>query len=407
MFHALADPVLSVRSTSGTILTTILSRNMKRFPDVIPKLIQLLETSQENAISGTIDALLKICEDSASQLSSEFPEVVAAAIPKLIQYFKHPNAKIRSTAVSCLNEFVPVGADPLLANMDPYVTGLYQLTGDTDEDVRRAVCQAFVFILESRPECLMSELHNVIEFMLYCTQSDEESVAIEACEFWLTFGEHEELQESLIPYLSKIVPVLLKGMIYNDEDIVLLGGDDEDASVPDNEQDIKPRHYKAKTQDFGVSPANTLPKNSDLSDFEDDEDFDDDDEFDSEWNLRKCSASAIDMFATLYGTDLLGILLPLLKERLFSSEWEVRESAILAIGAIAEGCIEGMIPHLSVLVPLLVQNMVDSKGLVRSISCWTVGRYTSWICSPPHGTDINQHHQTYLHPVTQNVSLVS
>ena len=36
------------------------------------------------------------------------------------------------------------------------------------------------------------------------------------------------------------------------------------------------------------------------------------------------------------------VLLPILKETLFHSEWEIKESGILALGAIAEGCMSGM-----------------------------------------------------------------
>ena len=56
-----------------------------------------------------------------------------------------------------------------------------------------------------------------------------------------------------------------------------------------------------------------------------------------EWNIRKCSAAAIDVMSVAFPEQLLEILLPFLKERLFSEKWEERESGILALGAIAEG----------------------------------------------------------------------
>jgi transportin-1 len=62
------------------------------------------------------------------------------------------------------------------------------------------------------------------------------------------------------------------------------------------------------------------------------------------------------------------------QETLFHNEWEVKESGILALGAIAEGCMGGMIPHLSELVPFLINCLSDKKALVRSITCWTLSR---------------------------------
>ena len=62
------------------------------------------------------------------------------------------------------------------------------------------------------------------------------------------------------------------------------------------------------------------------------------------------------------------------QETLFHPEWEIKESGILALGAIAEGCMAGMIPHLAELVPYLVQCLGEKKALVRSITCWTLSR---------------------------------
>ena len=51
----------------------------------------------------------------------------------------------------------------------------------------------------------------------------------------------------------------------------------------------------------------------------------------------KCSAAALDVLANVFKDDLLPVLLPILKETLFHPEWEIKESGILALGAIAEG----------------------------------------------------------------------
>ena len=51
----------------------------------------------------------------------------------------------------------------------------------------------------------------------------------------------------------------------------------------------------------------------------------------------KCSAAALDVLANVFRESLLPILLPILKESLFHQEWEVKESGILVLGAIAEG----------------------------------------------------------------------
>ena len=66
-----------------------------------------------------------------------------------------------------------------------------------------------------------------------------------------------------------------------------------------------------------------------------------------------------------------------------------RESGILVLGAISDGCSNGMTEHLPKIVPFLIDSLSDRKALVRSITCWTLSRYSSWIVQQSyvsHGT---------------------
>lgn len=155
-------------------------------------------------------------------------------------------------------------------------------------------------------------------------------------------------------------------MVYSDFDIVSLGADAEDADVPDQLQDIKPRHHKARTHALdheGGDPAGQQAHGANEDSDEDESDFDDDDEDDpyNEWNLRKCSAAALDVMATVFENDLLVHLLPKLKEELFHPDWTHRECGILALGAVAEGCLSGMMAHLPQLVPHLISCLRDPQ----------------------------------------------
>ena len=76
-----------------------------------------------------------------------------------------------------------------------------------------------------------------------------------------------------------------------------------------------------------------------------------------------------------------------------------------------------MEPHLSTLVPYLIQTLNDTKvshlqvvqdirvltspkPLVRSITCWTLGRYASW-CTQPVSDD---HKNRFFVPTLEGVS---
>jgi hypothetical protein len=112
----------------------------------------------------------------------------------------------------------------------------------------------------------------------------------------------------------------------------------------------------------------------------DEEEDDDDDEEPEDWTLRKCAAAGLDVMSTVYGDecadehkgpggDILALLLPHLHAILQSPEWQVRESGILALGAIAEGCNDGMEAHLPKIIPFLITALVgDTSHICQHVS---------------------------------------
>merc|ERR1719376_1008721 len=75
------------------------------------------------------------------------------------------------------------------------------------------------------------------------------------------------------------------------------------------------------------------------------------------------------------------------------------ESGILVLGAIAEGCMGGMLQHLPNIVPYLTEALNSPKALVRSITCWSLSRYAHWIVSQSQQNG----HDLYLKPLMQGL----
>ena len=104
---------------------------------------------------------------------------------------------------------------------------------------------------------------------------------------------------------------------------------------------------------------------------------------------------AVCALLNVFRIKLLPVLLPLLRKALSSPDWLIKESSILALGAIAERCMEGitapakgiimegMAPHLPNLLSYLITCLSDSNALVRSITCWTLSRYSSFVITQP------------------------
>ncbi|KAH0829133.1 armadillo-type protein [Lanmaoa asiatica] len=411
VLSAFSDPSALVRTAAGQDIVAFLGvLEPKNWPDCLEQLVSMLDdpSRQEAAFS----VFEKACEDFPRKLDIEIngTRPLDFMIPKFLMLSEHPSPKMRSHAVACLSYFVPINSQSLFAHIDTFIACLFKRASDEDPSVRRHVCQALVLLLAARPEKLMPEMANVAEYMLYSTKDKNESVALEACEFWLTFAEDPDLAPYLHPLLGRVAPVLLDCMIYGEDDLLWLEGDTEDTTVPDKETDIKPRHYGGKSHGLereGAEIAEDTAKRGvygqeTIDDDEDDYDLDDDDfadEMSTEWNLRKCAAAALDVLAVRFGADLMNVLLAPLKDKLWSTEWLQRESAILALGAMAEGCIDFIEEHLKVLIPYLLNTLNDPKPLVRSITCWTLGRYASW-CTQPIS---EEHKSRYFIPTMEGL----
>lgn len=374
---AVGDTSALIRATVGILITTIASRGINTWPELLPALCQMLDSADYNVCEGAFGALQKICEDSSEYLEDDRQnKPLDILIPKFLQFFKHSSPKIRSHAIGCVNQFIVQKTPSLMNHIDMFLENLFHLAVDDEAEVRKNVCRAIVMLLEVRMDRLLPHLHDIIEYMLLRTQDPDENVALEACEFWLSIADQQICKEALTPYLPRLVPILVNGMRYSEIDIILLKGDvEEDENVPDREEDIRPRFHKSR---------NTHGNEEDNNDEDDDDDNLGDDSSLSDWNLRKCSAAALDVLANVFKEDILPILMPILKETLSSTEWEVKESGILALGAIAEGCMNGMIPHLNELIPYMINHLSDKKALVRAIICWTLSRYCHWVVSQPH-----------------------
>lgn len=334
----------------GIVISSIMDRGqVHNWLQALQVLMEKLDDPNPAMVENAFTTLQKICEDCSRGLDSDFGGVrpLEFMIPKFISFFGHPNEKLRLNAITSTSQFITLRSAPLMTRMNEFLSGLFSRATDDSLEVRKAVCQALVSLLEMCPNVLLPQMPSLVDYMLFCTQSDDADLALEACEFWLVFAEQDDLREQLRPYLPKIVPVLIKGMVYSEMDLLTLGGDEDDAHVADSDQSIKPRFHKANVVENERSDKNDLeeggkPKNR-AADEEDDDEDDEDDDYDDleddygDWNLRKCSAATLDVLCMSFEAEMIHLLMPLLKVELESPDWLHRECGILALGAAAEG----------------------------------------------------------------------
>lgn len=397
----LQDSSSQIRSYAGNVITEVVRQGgIMGWPQILSELLNMVSNTTGNvstqAQEGAMSALLKICEDNRKALDRQYQgqKPLNFMLPKLLELTTSPQARVRAEALASINIFVPEKPQAVVANLDALLQQLFQLASDPSEDVRKHVCRAFVHIADIAPQKIIPHMEGLVEYMVTQQRnSNNVELALDAAEFWLCAGEDENLRNHLGPYLAKIVPVLLSSMVYSEDDILRLEGEEEDYEVEDREQDIKPtfassRAGRLTTNAEGESTTETngsaVPQlesiDDDLSEGEID-DLDDDDEFgdpEEQWNLRKCSAAALDVLASVFHEAVFQATLPYLHDNLNHAEWPNRESAVLALGAIADGCMTVVEPHLPQLTPYMITLLEDPKPVVRQITCWSLGRYSGW-----------------------------
>jgi hypothetical protein len=377
-----------VASCSGDALSSTTNiLNLCRWPELMPFLLECLNGSYhgEIGVSAALDTLVKLCEDAPVLLDSEAvhpSRPVSHLMPIWIKYLDLPQPKLRENALRCINSFIESMPSALTLQFSQYLQGLSKLATDPSPKVRILVCQAIVSLTSSRIEYIAPHFASIVEFMVHATSDASPDVTLEACEFWLTFASLDEevcnrdMMAAVQNALPTLIPKLVTNMVYSPEkqEELLEENRADEAGMEDRQQDLAPVFHKNRNA-HGASSA----ENGGESD-EEEEQGDDA----LEWSLRKCAAASLDTLSSVFGPEvMLPPLLPTLQEGLNHPDQWVSEASILALGAIAEGCLDAMTEHLPSLHSFLLQQLAPDRPntlpQLKSITCWTLSRYASWM----------------------------
>jgi hypothetical protein len=312
-----------------------------------------------------LDTVQMVCEDNAKDISQAMNNdtpVLDYIIPRLIHFSSNPNIELRVLAISAINHFIPLRPPSLIDHLDTYLHSLLTIASEPDLRVRQEVCRSFVMLLDHVTTRLLPYMDQLIEYMIFCNQSEDAKLAMEACDFWQQFSQLESIHYYLEPYLTRVIPVILNALIYTDQDLAVFGKEEEDINPQDLPLSRYQRAANARYQQRHTNHDGLEEIEEDDDDDDDDEDEDpDDEEFFSEWTLRKLSATLLETLACTFKSRVTNVLLPLLGHALFNDDWRVVESGILALSAAAEGCMEEIVPHLPRLMPYLITNLSNAN----------------------------------------------
>ncbi|KAF7276137.1 hypothetical protein GWI33_010894 [Rhynchophorus ferrugineus] len=371
----LTDSSKDVRIAISNLIVIIARDNLKNWPELVPSLLKMLAAQNEYSEVALI-TLFKTCEDliNSQKTQDEIYRVTKEVFPEFVGYLLKEQCVIQQDIIRLTNQFLqdyyPIMKQSL--DLTVYLRNVILLANTEDIELQKYICHTFVIYVDKQEEALLPHLHDVIMYLMEKNKHEDAEIALQACEFWLATTKLPTCKEILNPHIEKLLPILLKNMKYSQTELNILKDSlGADSNNKDLAKDISPFHMRER---------NSQADDEYFSDEDDiEEQGDDFDDFYMGWTLRKCSAASLDSLAVKFGEDLLPLLIPYISEMLNSTDYLIKESAILALGAIAEGCMNGLKTQLPELINFLQTSMTNEHSVVRVITCWTLSRYVSWI----------------------------
>lgn len=404
---ALGDVDANIRRNASSVVSAAVRNGAWPVNVIVPQLVGMLQeagfTNPAQA-HGSVVALSHVVEDAIEALdAANFSSLVVNALCPCVMY--EGNEKIRLNALIALSVFLEQagiyskGASYLA--LHPVIVQLMEcflqnLQNPMSSDISEKSIKCLVLSLSFHEQITQDLFFRVAQVMLQATQVDPdtmEAVRIEAVQFWQGVLHFPTFAELIFPALGQIVPLLVDGMVYSKMELGMLQANAEDANVPDRLEDLKPRHYEARTQAMA----------------EDDEDDDDSDEVE-DYNLRRVSAVTLDDIAENFGDRVLDSVLGVIDQRMQpSQDWRPLEAAVLALGAIAEGCYEGLKPYLEAITGRLLDLLENSSThfLVVSIATWALRRLAQFLLYASDGSDGRPFLRRYMATILKHMQASS
>ncbi|EEA07696.1 HEAT repeat family protein [Cryptosporidium muris RN66] len=405
---ALNDPNRLIRSTAGTIVTNFINLNIgpALLTECLHYLSQLLDLATPDSIDGALDCLIKICEDeieaglgegstnklscvnkcsTSCQTSREedfklFLDVSRKIIlPKLFLICERKHSILSGNEVAvhlsfkCITLYAQhhlFSTGQLLNDMFPtYWNIIGILATDSNMKIRILVVIGILRVMEDDPNVILDGTSRdvIINFIIGCCVDgggDTYNLRLEALEFWPIYIRNNKGIDALRPFLPKLLNCLLVNAIFTDFDYLEMDPSHFEDEIEDDQYSVGPR--------FHYSRGGVAVNDEDVDEVETGA-------WGNQWTVRKAAALALDHISLIYGDEILPELLVKIEQKLQDPNWEVRESAVLVLGAIARGCIKGLAPYLSKVITFLLKLSNDPKPLLRSISCWCIARFTLWL----------------------------
>ncbi|CAL9220098.1 unnamed protein product [Arabidopsis halleri] len=354
LLKTLGSSALEARHTSAQVIAKVASIEIpqKQWPELVGSLLNNMtqQGSPAHLKQSTLETLGYVCEEISHHdlVQDEVNSVLTAVVQGMNQ--SENTAEVRLAATKALLNALDFSQTNFENEMERnYIMKMVCETACSKEaEIRQAAFECLVSIASTYYEVLEQYMPTLFELTSNAVKGDEESVALQAIEFW-----------------SSIC----------DEEI-----DRQEYDSPDS-GDSSPPHscFIEKALPHLVQMLlETLLKQ------EEDQDHDDD-----VWNISMAGGTCLGLVARTVGDGIVPLVMPFVEKNISSPDWRSREAATYAFGSILEGpTIDKLAPMVAAGLEFLLNATKDGNNHVRDTTAWTLSRIFEFLHSPDSGFSV-------------------
>ena len=354
------SPLQLAKLISNSIVTLLRLKGITNWFNVLQLINTLLISSNPNTIENTLFCLEQIYEDIEGiyiSLKGDFELVVKSLMVALNS--KELNNEARGCILRLLafsysvmkgeefNKCVPSCVSVMSKYMQEIIKG-----GNIGETVRIGISKLAIEIVKDRKEEVVVIYKLLFAYHLLLLNAENQESFLISCDFWNEYMKSEWTKDHeaqkwncLTEALPELIPKLLYGMKYTNEDLESL--------INDTEDDLKLKELINTYENIEAITA------------------------------RQVAFSLLEKLANTYKDTVLAIIKPLIDTLLNQDNWILRysfinlisECAIYALGAISSGCELSMQSSIVNIVEFLFNGLENTCSYIRNTSCWTLARY--------------------------------
>ncbi|CAH2054460.1 unnamed protein product [Thlaspi arvense] len=354
LLRTLGSSAPEASHTSAQVIAKVASIEIpqKQWPELVGSLLTNMtqQGSPAHLKQSTLETLGYVCEEISHHdlAQDEVNSVLTAVVQGMNQ--SENTAEVRLAATKALLNALDFSQTNFENEMErTYIMKMVCETACSKEaGIRQAAFECLVSIASTYYEVLEQYMETLFQLTSNAVKGDEESVALQAVEFWSTICDEEiDRQEYDSP-------------------------DTGDSSPPHSSFIEKALPHLAPML------LETLEKQ------EEDQDHDDD-----VWNISMAGGTCLGLVARTVGDGIVPLVMPFVETNIRKPHWRSREAATYAFGSILEGpTIDKLAPMVAAGLEFLLTATKDENNHVRDTTAWTLSRIFEFLHSPDSGFSV-------------------